>query len=95
MLRHDFSENGQGAFDEKGIVVDHSMTGNDENDRRSSRPQMLSRLLRGDELPKDGACLVLAKLGNRPASWGLGLFRAAEFSSGSEQKLSGCWTVVR
>ena len=41
------------AFDEKGIVVDHSsMTGNDENDRRSSRPQMLSRLLRGDELPK-------------------------------------------
>ena len=39
------------------------MTGNDENDRRSSRPQMLSRLLRGDELPKDGACLVLAKLG--------------------------------
>ena len=63
MLRHDFSKNGQGAFDEKGIVVDHSMTGNDENDRRSSRPQMLSRLLRGDELPKDGASLVLAKLG--------------------------------
>ena len=64
MLRHAFSETGQVAFDEKGSIVDNSsMTGIDEDDGRSSRPQMLSRMLRGDELPKDGASLILAKLG--------------------------------